>query len=98
MDKVERVIALIRNSHPDIEDLYMYGQCYNFARILREAFSGIICYSVSEGHVYTYINGHYYDIRGKILIIPEDIKPLDHRHGDRPHRWGPRDKRYLCKL
>ena len=101
MNDVERLIALIRNSHRDMEDLYMYGQCYNFGKILREVFSGVICFSRSEGHVYTYIDGHYYDIRGKALTVPDDTVTLDHRDGDRPHRSGPRDSRYLydeCRM
>jgi hypothetical protein len=93
---VERTIAAIRGSHPDIEWLYMEGQCYNFFLMLRSIWpSARAFYSMSEGHVYTKINGNLFDIRGRHLKAPRDLAFLDHSRGDKPHRWGARDKRAL---
>lgn len=35
-----------------------------------------ICYSRIQGHVYTLIDGNYYDIEGIHFKVPEDICPL----------------------
>ena len=95
-NKVERFVDLLRNAHPDNEEMYMRGQCYNFSLILRELNPGArIYYSAMEGHVYTEIDGYFYDIRGKHLTVPDDLELLDHRRGDKPHRWGSRDRRKL---
>jgi len=96
MNKAERLIARIRDAHPDNECLYMEGQCYNFALILREIFEDAeIWWDTSEGHVYTKIGRCWYDIRGKHVKVSSACAPLDHTRGDKPHRWGPRDKRRL---
>lgn len=94
-----KFITAIRMSHPDIERLYLEGQCYNFALIIKTIRpEAMVHYSYKEGHVYTEVGNRLYDIRG-VLPLPAnsypDIPVLDHRNGDRPHRWGNRDKRKL---
>ena len=90
----EKVITAIRESHPDIEELYMNGQCYNFHLILRS-----ICptaeawYDWIEGHIYTKIENIWYDIRGKHYRVSCYCLPLD--YSTKPHRWGRRDRRRL---
>lgn len=94
-----RFITAIREAHPDNQKLYMEGQCYNFALIIRTIRpEAVIHYSHLEGHVYTEVNGRLYDIRGALPLPAErytNIPVLDHRCGDKPHRWGRRDKRTL---
>jgi len=94
--QVVRLIDAIRNTHPDMEDLFLRGQCYNLFRILRSIYpQAVAWYSMREGHVYVEIDGYYYDIRGYHLTVPDDLETLDHQRGDRPHRWGNRDSRRL---
>ncbi len=89
-----RLLAELRATHPDIEDLFRFGQCYALWKIVRTVFPGAEClYSMTEGHVYIRLDGRLYDIRGHHLRGPADLEPLDHRRGDRPHRWGKRDMR-----
>ena len=96
---IVKIIAAIRDSHPDMEQLYMEGQCYAFHLILRSIFPyAQAWYSPSEGHVYSRIYGSYYDIRGLHLKPPADICVLNHKHGDKPHRWGKRDFRRLTVI
>lgn len=94
MDKVERLIAVIRNSNPNAVELYTQGQCYAFHLILREAFGPRVVpwYQNQEGHVYSKIGHAFYDIRGKHLSVP-GAEPL---RATRPDRWGKRDRRVLC--
>jgi len=87
-----RLITAIRTSHKDIERLYLEGQCYNFFKILCAVYPCAECwYDPAEGHVYTKIGRYFYDIRG--VQFASGLVPLDHLNGDRPHRWGSRDKR-----
>lgn len=94
--KLLDLIHNIRNSHPDMEWLFLKGQCYNLWRIVRTIFPSAECwYSQLEGHVYIKFEGKFYDIRGLHLKVPHDLILLNHKHGDRPHRWGKRDSRRL---
>lgn len=91
-----RMLDALRTSHPDMEQLYMYGQCYNLFRIIRtirpqaEAW-----YCMIEGHIYTRVGVYWYDIRGVHYKISEYASKLDHRRSHKPHRWGKDDDRRL---
>lgn len=94
--KIKELINSIRNSHPDIERLYLEGQCYNFAVILRTQFSGgDFWYSYLEGHMYYHLNGRWYDIRGEHLKEPRGSCKYNFKDGDPAYRWGRRDRRKL---
>lgn len=91
-----RFIDRVRSAHPDMRTIFMEGQCYNFFLILREIRrEAEAWYSMFEGHVYVRIGACFYDIRGAHLRVPRDTMKLCHRSGDRPHRWGRRDRRRL---
>lgn len=99
MNKVEKVISKIRNSHIDNKWLYENGQCYNFSLILYEIFDNVeIWYDQVQGHVYSKIGKCWYDINGKHVKVPKTCFPLNHYYGHRPHRWGKNDRRRLCNL
>lgn len=99
MNNIEKLISSIRNSHPDMERLYMEGQCYNFHLILRSVYPNAVAwYDYNEGHVYTKIDQYWYDIRGKHYRLSRYSSVLDHRNGDKPHRWSGRDKRKLSNF
>lgn len=44
------------------------GNCYYFALILKDRFSGKIFYDVINGHFLTLIGSEYYDFTGKVNI------------------------------
>jgi hypothetical protein len=96
---VERFLAALRSAHPDMEALFLRGQCYALWLILRTLWpEAQPLYSASEGHVYVRIAGGVYDIRGRHLRLPRDLRPLGHRDSDKPHRWGRRDRRRLVEI
>lgn len=91
------LIEAIRNSHPDMQKLYMEGQCYNFHLIIKSLFPEAECYyNQIEGHILTRLGGEYYDIRGMMEELPEGYEPFD-KTGitDHPSNWGKRDTRRL---
>ena len=94
--KLLALISSIRESHPDMENLYLYGQCFNFATILRSQFpGGDYWYAYLEGHMYYRYKGKWYDIRGEHLKQPKSSNLYNFQDGDPAYRWGRRDKRKL---
>ena len=89
------LITAIRESHPDMVELYTKGQCYAFHRILKTMWPDALAWYAND-HVYTEIDGLYYDIQGlhqpfKLLAVRLD--KLD--SSDHPENWGKRDTRRL---
>lgn len=54
----------------ELEDSFLHGNCYWFARNLEERFNGTIYYDPVANHFFTKIDDYYYDIRG--LISPDE--------------------------
>lgn len=87
MNKIENFINKFKHVYPEAaEDLFLYGDCYYFAVILKERFSNaIIKYLIIDNHFITEIDGRLYDIRGDItdivdnnqLIAWKDMKSYD---------------------
>lgn len=87
MNKIENFINKFKHIYPeDAEYLFLYGDCYYFAVILKERFSNaIIKYLIIDNHFITEIDGRLYDIRGDItdivdnnqLIAWKDMKSYD---------------------
>lgn len=77
MEQLNNVIRFINNfkelHSSEIEDSFLHGNCYFFAKILKDRFRGKICYLPIENHFITLIKGEYYDIRGKLNNIDETI-------------------------
>lgn len=71
MNIVEKFINKFKFLHPiAAEDLFLYGDCYYFAIILKERFpDAIIKYLVIDNHFVAEIDGRLYDIRGDITDI-----------------------------
>ena len=69
-EKILKVINEFKSSNPAaIEDKYMNGDCYVFARALVDKFGGAIVYLPIENHFVAAIDYEFYDIRG---LIPSD--------------------------
>lgn len=96
-NQVEKFLARLKDSHPDMEILYTTGGCFHLYLILRIFWPHAIpWYDYREGHVYTEIDGCYYDIRGKRLIRGEQWQRMDQNWPKHypPHRWKPRYRIY----
>lgn len=66
------VIATIRDSHPEMVNIFKYGSCMNFHLILRSVFPEAEPY-FNIDHVITRIGNRYYDITGS--VNPSGYRP-----------------------
>lgn len=58
-------ISVIRNSFIGSEEVYCYGSCYQFYKILKYQFPSANAY-YDMNHIITEIGGKYYDITGEV--------------------------------
>ena len=65
--KILSVIKRIRDSFHESVATYTCGRCYHFAKIIQEIFGGELYQDENKGHVYVKIDGHFYDIPGRIV-------------------------------
>ena len=66
-NRIECLIARIRNSHSSMVEIYTKGSCWDFYLILNEVYpEAIAYYNVTEGHIYTKVDKRYFDIRGDV--------------------------------
>ena len=73
-EKVMSLIAAVRQSHPQMEAVFLHGECLHFYHILKQVFPEAEAY-YDLCHVITRIGARYYDITGTVL--PTDRhKPL----------------------
>ena len=94
MDRVSKFLSTLRASHPDMVKLFTEGRCYSLFEILHSIWpQAKPKHSVSEGHIYTEIEGKLYDIRGIKYLPPSDLEDLTKGMRDPPHRWALRDTR-----
>lgn len=66
-----------------LEEVFLNGNCYHFALILKNMYDGEIFYDPHEQHFVTKINEKYYDIRGEIEppvdeYLWDDMENLNH--------------------
>jgi len=61
---IEDFCRLVRDSFVGAEHIYTNGSCYYFANLLRALYGGELRETVD--HVYLYLDGEYYDIKGKV--------------------------------
>lgn len=93
-DAPERLITKIRESFPESVEIYMNGGCYGLFLVLQEVFpEADAYYDPIEGHVYTKIGDHFYDINGRVRPIDK----LDRMRDSvdvmkKVHRWTPNYK------
>ncbi len=74
MDPI-KVITSIRESFGGSIAVYRMGNCYQFYEILKTIFPDAEPFE-SGGHVFTKIDGKYYDIMGE-LTKDYDLKPVE---------------------
>ena len=66
-NKITKFINGIRQKHPkEIEDTFMNGYCYWFARILAERFKGEVWFNPLQVHFACNIGIYLYDVTGMI--------------------------------
>jgi len=85
----ERLIARLRDTHADFAYIYLNGCCYQLFLLLRDIWpQAKPWYDFKAGHVYTEIEGRFYDIRGKYRTLPEGCERLDKNWPSHaPYRW-----------
>lgn len=66
--KVMQFIGTLRDSHPDMVNIFTMGSCINLFFLLRISFPGAIAY-YNVDHVITKIGDRFYDITG---CVPGD--------------------------
>lgn len=94
------LITAIRNSFPGSTTVYTRGACWEFYLILKATFPDAQpYYDHRDGHVYTKIDGGFYDINGR-LKKPLDLQPMleDARLMRQVHRWMPRANFRVVRL
>jgi hypothetical protein len=89
---IETVLSRLRGAHPDMETIFMHGSCFELYGVMRAIWpDSEPWYQPIEGHVYTKVGSHLYDIRGKhrrTTVGMFDLrKPFS---SDMPHRWSKR--------
>lgn len=68
MVSVEKFIANFKKGFDEdyLENVFLNGNCYHFALILKEMYDGEIIYDPHEQHFVIKVYNKYYDIRGEI--------------------------------
>lgn len=70
--------------------VYTRGACWEFHKILKAAFPDAEpFYDEAEGHVYTKIDGKFYDIKGRAHLTEDKLTPMlkSRRLMRTAHRW-----------
>lgn len=83
------LIERIRESFDESVVVFTMGSCYKLFLILRTIYPDAEAYyDWNVGHVYTKIDGSYYDIKGKHVFAEGDLEPMANSHLLRnAHRW-----------
>lgn len=63
--KILNIISNIRNSHTEMQNIFLYGSCINLFLILHSVFQDAEPY-YNVGHVITKIDNRFYDISGTV--------------------------------
>lgn len=90
MNEVETFIKKFKFSHiKELEHIFMNGNCYYFAIILKERFNGEIYYLPIQNHFICKIENEYYDIMGKAKM------------DEHPYQWSkypdPKEKKRIIR-
>lgn len=94
------LITAIRNSFPGSVIVYTRGGCWEFYLILKAVFPNAEpFYDHMDGHVYTKIDGAFYDIHGH-LQKKISLEPMlnDQRLMKQVHRWMPRSNFRVVRM
>lgn len=87
MGPPDRFLRLLRETHPDFEFMFLHGGCYHLFLILRALWpQAELWYVRNPGHVYTRIDGVFYDIRGR-RRRPKGARRRTAGNLGRPDRW-----------
>lgn len=82
-EKVLEFIKKFKFKHvKEVESLFLYGNCYYFAVILKERFNGEIYYLPINNHFICKIDKEYYDITGLASINEHPYKWKDFKYFD----------------
>lgn len=66
------LLGHLRAASPDMVEVFTLGGCYRLYKVLKTAFPSAKCwYDQVDCHVYTEIDGVFYDIRGRHPFNPK---------------------------
>ena len=86
--EVERFLELLRGTHPSFRTIYTEGGCYQLYLILRSIWpQAELWYAFCPGHVWTRIDGVFFDINGGRVSVPPYCHPATVKDLRDPHRW-----------
>lgn len=74
-DEILNFISIIRDSHPDMVNIFTLGSCWDFYLILKDRFPSSIPY-YEIGHIITKIEDRFYDITGEIIESENKYLPF----------------------
>lgn len=75
-EQVERFLSLLRSSVPGATWLFQNGLCFQLYLLLRDRWPQARAWYGGPGHVWTEIDGRFYDILGRHRAIPAGCYPL----------------------
>lgn len=68
-----RFITTLREAHPSISYIFKNGACFELYKLLKYQYPEAECYyDYINGHIYTKIDGVFYDIDGAHLVLSDD--------------------------
>lgn len=77
-NRIEEFIRKFKFKYSDeLEEVFTSGNCYYFALILKEKFSGEIYYLPIDNHFICRVMSSYYDITGRIEPTEHPVKWSD---------------------
>jgi hypothetical protein len=88
LKQVERFLKALRETHPDFDFIFRHGACYQLYLMLKSLRPDAeLWYQHNPGHVWTKIDGAWFDIRGKRTRKPSKAERITAKRLGRPERW-----------
>lgn len=83
-----QIIAAVNVGIINAEKRFTNGGCFQLYRVLKHIYPKAVAWYV-HGHVYTEIEGMFYDINGVIEKLPDGAIPLESEYllFAKAHRW-----------
>lgn len=85
------LISILRESHSQMENIYLHGSCFDLFRLLHSVYPEAIPYT-NCNHIITRIDDKYYDITG--VVNPSGYFSMYDMWGKRTSRLITQMKKY----
>ena len=95
----EDLVTAVRVSFTNSTAIFKNGRCFEMYLLLRSFWKNAVpWYDPIVGHVYTEIDGYWYDIDGKHADIPPKSHIMTRFELEKSHRWSKSAARTSDKL